>query len=258
MNSNSEFSFLDTECLQMMQGPSAKPLSHQQGTAQPFYPIFTSSPTSASYKRPIFQEKESSNTRKPLEKTNASQHREQQQSSSAHKESEVSCLGSAVSSENKVERCNLALESSTITPSPSCEREPASADNPNEDEIDEDQTIFFTPELFEGEGDECSPQKETQSPPRMVLEAESSALLVEELCFEQVEVQGGASAFDRRHAFSVSKERTELSQGQRDQIIEKQDRQTGSRLHRLSRSRQMVSSPPTGNLQPRHSQQEIL
>lgn len=254
----------------MMQGPSAEPLSRQKRTAQPVYPIFTSSPTSASFKRPIFKDKVPGNTRQHLETTNPSQHNVQQQSSSAQKESEVSCFGFAVSSENKVEPCNLALGPSTITTPPCCERERASADNPNEDEMDEDQTIFFTPELFEGKGDEGSPQKETQSPPKMVLEAESSALLMEEiLCSEQVEGQGEASASDRESAFSVSKVSTELSQEQRDEIIEEkqdeegvqvdnQSRQTGSRLHRLSRSRQKVSSPPTGNLQPRHSQQEIL
>lgn len=253
-----------------MQSPSAEPFSCQKRTPLPVYPIFTSSPTSASFKRPVFKDKVSSKTRQHLETTNPSQHQVKQQSSSATKESGVSCLGIAdVSSENKVEPCSLVLEPSALTSPPTFEREPASADNPSEDEMDEDQTIFFTPELFEGEGDECSPQKTTQSPPKMVLGAQSSALLVEKHPSNKAEVQGEASAFDRQSVSSVDRESAELLKGQIYEIKEeKQDeegvqvdnrgRQAGSRLHRLSRPRQKVSSLPTGNLQPIHSEQEKI
>lgn len=244
-----------------MQSPPAEPLSHQKRTAQPVYPIFTSSPISTSFKRPIFKEKTPSNTNQHLETTNYSEHKMQHQISSTQKETGVSSLkqGDAnVSSENKVHPRNLTLEPSTVTNPPSCESESPSADNPNE-EVEEDQTIFFTPELFEGEGDEGSPLKETESPARMVLGADSSALLSEELfCSEQAQGQGEASAFDRQSAISVSKESTELSQGQTHEIIgqkqgeegvlvDNQSRKTGSRLCRLSRSRQKVPSTPTGN-----------
>lgn len=177
--------------------------------------------------------------------------------SSPHKKAEVACLKhGAPNSEIEVDLNSMALEPSAVITSSSCESEPPLADNPDEDEEPEDQTIFFTPELFEDEGDEGSPQEEkkTKSPPRM----ESPTLLSEELFgLEQAQRQGQASAFDGQSAISVSEENTELSHIQKEEIrghkqveteqLDNQSRQTDSRLRRLSRSRHKALSSPTGN-----------
>ncbi|XP_044057768.1 Fanconi anemia group J protein isoform X2 [Siniperca chuatsi] len=244
------------ECLKTMHSPPTEPILHQKKPGQPLYHIFTSSPVSTCFKKPIFTAP--SNSSQHLETSNHSELKEKQQISSPQKKTEAACLKQEAgdsANEIKVEPHNLALKPSTVTTAPSCEREPPSADNPDEDEEDEDQTVFFTPELFEDEG---SPQKETKtkSPPRMVLGAESLALLSEEpFGFEQA--QGQASAFDGQSAISVSKDNTQLSQGQKKEIrgqkqgeeeeqVENQSRLTGSRPCRLSRSRQKAPSTPTG------------
>ncbi|XP_035857205.1 Fanconi anemia group J protein isoform X2 [Sander lucioperca] len=245
------------ERLNTMHSPSAEPLSHQKRTARPLYHIFTSSPISTSFKKPIFKGKGPSSVSQHLETSNHSVPNDKQQISSPQKKTEATCLKQGAedsSSEIQVEPHNLALDPSPVTSPPCC-------DNPDEDEEEEeDQTIFFTPELFEGEGNEGSPQKDVKpkSPPRMGLGAESPALLSEELFgSEQARGQEQASAFDGQIAISVSKESTELSKGQEEEIIEQkqgeggeqvdnQSRQTGSRLRRLSRSRQKAPSTPSG------------
>ncbi|XP_027136219.1 Fanconi anemia group J protein isoform X3 [Larimichthys crocea] len=245
------------EYLKMMHSPPVEPLSHQKkGKAQPLYHIFTSSPISTRFKKPIFKEKMPSDSRQQVETSNHSEHKEKQQISSPQQKTEAACLEQEApdsSSEFKVEPHNMAPEPATVTVSPRCESEPPSAHNPDEDEEDEDQTVFFSPELFEGDDNEGSPHKEAdaESPPRM----ESPALLSEELLgSEQAQGQGQSSAFDGQSAVSVSKESTELSQGQNQEIrgqkqgeeVDDQNRQTNRRLHRLSRSRQKVPSTSSG------------
>ncbi|XP_032364148.1 Fanconi anemia group J protein isoform X2 [Etheostoma spectabile] len=242
------------EWLNTMHSPSAEPPSPQKRTAQPLYHIFTSSPISTSFKKPIFKRIGPSSFSQHLETSNHLGHNEKQQISSPQKKTEATCLKQGAedsSSEIQVEPNNLALDPSPVT-FPPC------YDNPDEEE--EDQTIFFTPELFDGEGNEGSPQKDrkTKSPPRMGLGAESPALLSEELFgSEQARGQEQASDFDGQIAISVTKESTELSQGQEEKMIEQnvgeegeqadnQSRQTGSRLRRLSRSRQKAPSTPSG------------
>lgn len=253
------FCFLDAEWLKTMHSPPAEPLSRQKRTGQPLYHIFTSSPISTCFKKPIFKEKAPSNSSQHLESSNHAEHREKQQISSPQNQAEAACLKQEAgdnSSEIKVEPHNLALEPFTATTPPNGESESPSADNPDEDVEDEDQTVFFTPELFDGEGDEGSPQKETKtkSPPRKVL---GLALLSEEL-FGSEQAQGQASAFDGQSAILGSKDSTELSQGQKEEIrgqkqgeeeeqVDNQSRQSGSRLRRLSRSRQKAPSTHTGN-----------
>lgn len=196
-------------------------------------------------------------TRLPLETTNSPQHTVQH-ISTTQKDTDVSCLKQGfadVSSENQVEPCSLAQEPSTVTTPSSCESGPPLADNPNEEEMDEDQTIFFTPELFEGEEDEGSTQKETESPSRMILGTGLSALLSEEPFYsEQAEGQGETSAFDRHSDISVSEMSTELSEGHKIRRrseegaqVDNHSKQTGSRLHRLSKSRPKFPSTPAGN-----------
>lgn len=245
--------FLDAGCLKTVHSPPAEPLLHPKRTAQPLDHIFTSSPISTSFRKPIFNVKTPSNSSQHLETSNHSENKENQQISSPQIKTEATCLKQGApdsSSEIKVEPNNL--EPSTVTTPPDCESEPPSAANPDEDEDEEDgdQTVFFTPELFDCESNEGNPQKETQtkSPPRM----KSPVLLSEEL-LEHAQAQGQASAFDGQGAISVSEESTELSQGQKEgeegEPVDNQSRQTDNWLHRLSRSRQKAPSTPTGNWQ---------
>ncbi|XP_070762033.1 Fanconi anemia group J protein [Enoplosus armatus] len=240
------------EPLKSMHSPPAEPLSHQRRTGQPLYHIFASSPISTCFKKAIFKEKAASNSSQHLETSNHPEHKEKQLISSPPKQTEAAFLKQGAgdsSNEINVAPNNLALKPSTVTTPPSCESEPPPADKPDEDEEDEDQTVFFTPELFEGESNEGSPQKETESPPRMVSGPEILALLSEECCGSEQ-----ASAFDGQSAVSISKDSTELSQGQKqgeeeeEEQVDNQSRQAGSRFRRLSRSRQKAPSPstPTG------------
>lgn len=241
------------DCLKTMCSP---PAERQKRTAQPLYHIFTSRPSSTCFKKPIFKERRPNNSSQHLEIFNQSEHNDKQQTSSPQRKTETACLKQVApdsSSEIKVEPHNLTLELSKVTAPPSCESEPPSADSPaeDEDEEDEDQTVFFTPELFEGEDNIGSPQKETKtkSPPRM----ESPTLLSEEHCWSE---RGQASAFEGQNAISVSEESKELSrgeeitgqmQGEEGEQVNTQSRQTQSRLHRLSRSKQIAPSSTAGN-----------
>lgn len=235
----------------MLNSSTAEP---QKTTSRPLYSIFTSSPISTNFKRPIFKDKTPSTPSQQLEIPSHFEEKENQPISSLPLKSDALSFkqGSAnTSSENIVQPCSLARESSTVKTPPSCESERPSADNSDDD----DQTVFFTPELFEGEG---SPQKEAEeeSPQRVVLEAESPPPLSEELLGSE-QAQGQGSAFDGQSAISVSKQITELSQGQNEEIRgqkqgeegeegETQSWQTGSKLCRLSRSRQKAPCAPTG------------
>uniref|UniRef100_UPI0037E8D14F Fanconi anemia group J protein n=1 Tax=Semicossyphus pulcher TaxID=241346 RepID=UPI0037E8D14F len=228
------------ECLQTIHSPAAAPTSHQKSKAQPLYSIFTSSPISTRFKKPIFKDKTPNNSNQHVETSNHCEHGEKQQISAPEKPTEAA---PNCSSEIKI---SLSVE----TP-PSCGSEPHSAEDADEDE--EDQTAFFTPELFEEEENEGSPQRETKSPPRM----ESPVLLSEELsACEQTKERGQALVFNGQSESSVSKERAELSQGQKEeaekrgeeeQKVENQSSQAESRLRRLSRSRQKAPSTPAGN-----------
>ncbi|XP_008274661.1 Fanconi anemia group J protein [Stegastes partitus] len=248
------------ERLKTLRVPPAEPLSRQKTTAQSLFPIFTSSPISTSFKKPIFKKRAPGNSSQHLETSSHCEDKENHQISSPPLKTEGVCLkqeAGNISSEINVESSSRAPEPSAVTAPPRCKSETTTADDSGED--DEDQTIFFTPELFEEEGDNGSPQKEVraESPPWMVFGTESPALLSEEL-FGSEQAQGQASGFDGQSAISVSKESTELSQGQKEEIrgqkqgeereeVETQSRQTGSRLHRLSRSKQKAPCTPTGN-----------
>lgn len=140
-----------------------------------------------------------------------------------------------------------------VTTPPSFESESPVPANCADDDADE--SVFYTPELFE---DEASPQKENPvSPPRADPGPESSAPPAKEL-FESKRTQ------ELTTTVSVSEQSTALSQGQKEGIElpkqsekgvedETQSRQKGSRPHRLSRSRQRVSFSQTGNHQPGHA-----
>ncbi|KAK2847523.1 hypothetical protein Q5P01_010522 [Channa striata] len=217
------------ESSKTVQSPPAEQLSDQKRKTQSLFHIFTSSPR---FKRPVFKGNGPSNTSQNSHRTNDSEYKVQAQSSSAQKETEASCVGRGaadMSTEIDEGPHSVMEEPSTVTTPPIGESGPPSADSrPSEDEVDEDQTIFCTPELFEAEAEEGSPPKETESPPKSRLPAE------ERLCSEQ--------AAEGLSTVSVSKEAAELSERPK----ENQSRQA-DRLRRLSRSRQRVSSTPAGN-----------
>ncbi|XP_038549559.1 Fanconi anemia group J protein [Micropterus salmoides] len=141
----------EKEYLKTIHSPPTKPLVQTPPSKKPMYHIFTSRKTT--------------NGKQLTETANHSEHQKKQHISSTQQKTDVSCLKQGAgdrSTEIKVEPHSLAPKLSPVTP-PSCEREPPSADSQEEDEDEEDQTVFFTPELFEGEGDEGSPQKETKT-----------------------------------------------------------------------------------------------
>ncbi|XP_047450348.1 Fanconi anemia group J protein [Mugil cephalus] len=230
-----------------------RPPSHQKKAAQPLYSIFTPSPVSASLKKPLFNRKPPSGSSQSSETHSQWEDKENHQNSSRLLKTETFCLKQGpgnVSSEAKVEPRCPAPEPPAVPGPPGPEEETPSAGSSEED--DEDQSIFYTPELFEGEADGGGPQAEL--PPGKVLSAESQGSLSEGL-FGSERAQGHASALNGQSAISDRKESAELSQGQEEVIAgqeqgeegeEGETRQAGSKLHRLSRSRQKAPTA-TGN-----------
>lgn len=232
--------FCAAECLKTAHSPTEEPQLHQKRSAQPFYHIFTSSPISSCFKKPIFKVKTSSDSSQHLETSNHSENKENQLISSPQKKSEVD-----TSSKIQVEPPHN-VESSTGTTPPACESEPPSACDLDEEQEDEDQTVFFTPELFEDDSNESSSQKEMwpSASPRS-----ASPVLVSEL-FGLAKAEGQAFGFDGQGAISVSEESTELPQGQKGGIRGLKEGEEGEQVDsqsRLSRSRQNTPSTPTGN-----------
>ncbi|KAM9852814.1 Fanconi anemia group J protein [Aulostomus maculatus] len=137
------------ECQKMMHHPPAEIFCCPKSSAQCLYSIFTSNPVSTCFKKPVFKEKGPSKSSQHLETPHDSKHTEKQHIPFVKMKRE-DCNRS----------CNIKTE--IVAPEPSAETDPLSyerelspAHNPNEE--DEDQTIFFTPELFNGEGEEDSP-----------------------------------------------------------------------------------------------------
>ncbi|XP_040929439.1 Fanconi anemia group J protein isoform X2 [Betta splendens] len=246
------------EPLQKMQTLPAQPHSSQKRPSPPLYPIFCSSPVSTSFKRPIFKEKALCNSKYLNQHSETTSYQSelkvQQQMLVTQEETETHVVKHGkIISENQTEPHKVTAESSTPTTTPGHEGESPAADDENETE---DQSVFFTPELFESKGDESSPLTETEG---LVLGSGGSTLPLEDVfCFEQGHRQQEADRGSRQSAISASEVRMKLSLGQADEMIEREEgqetvpvlnliRRTGSRLCRLSRSRQRSSSTPTGN-----------
>uniref|UniRef100_A0A3Q2ZJI7 DNA 5'-3' helicase n=1 Tax=Kryptolebias marmoratus TaxID=37003 RepID=A0A3Q2ZJI7_KRYMA len=236
----------EAEPLKTLPFAPAKLLSDKRGAAQRLYSIFTCSPISTNFKKPIFKEKTQSDS---------SLH-ERKQMPSPPVSPEALCP------EQRTENSSSEIKKESNNPTtdpPSCESETPSVN----DEDDEDQTIFFTPELFEGEEDEGSPQKENaESTLRFVPKTESPPPLSEEP-FGSEQDHRLATTLDGLASVSVREESTELSQEQKEETREQeqsekggghenQSRQSSKRLHRLSRSRQRVPLTQTGNHQTQH------
>ncbi|XP_038160552.1 Fanconi anemia group J protein [Cyprinodon tularosa] len=218
--------------LKAKQDIPAEPLKTLQSTpaqlltARPPYHIFTSSSGSAAFRKPIFKGKPPDGPPQP----------EGPQASAPPAHPEISSPQPAAGeslSENTAEPNSPAPGVSAVTTPPCSDGgSPAAANASHGD--DDDQTVFYTPELFEDEGDEgepvSSPGSESPAPP---------------------------SEEQTQDAASVSRQSSGISQGQRGDAPtlqlreegeeESQSRQTGSRLHRLSRSRQRASFSQTGN-----------
>lgn len=225
-------SCLVAELLKMRQRPPPKQLF------QPFHHISTFA--DSNFKKPIFKGKPQSDS--------------SHQISSLPLKPDAFCPKQEAgksSGEVRVESSNLAPELSTATGPPNCDNETPSASTSDAD--DEDQSISYSPELFavEGEGDEGSPQRETnaESPSRTFSGIKSPVPMADQPFGSEQ-----ASAFDGQSSVIVIKEGTESSQGKKEEKaeeVETQSRQTGSRVHRLSRSWQRIFSTETGNQQPK-------
>ncbi|XP_014834378.1 PREDICTED: Fanconi anemia group J protein homolog isoform X3 [Poecilia mexicana] len=207
--------------LKGLQSAPAKQLS-----AQHLYHIFTISPTNTNLKMPIFKAKPANCSVRPgaLQISSPPVNLEILHT----KQTDGNCL-----SEN-----TEAPGVSTITTPPGFKSESPVPAKSSDD--DEDKSVFYTPELFEDEGN--LPKENHVSSPRIDPDTERSATPSQEL----------ASVFGEQSVASVSKQSTKLSQGQKEDTEalqqsekteedESQNRQRGSRLHRLSRSRQRVS-----------------
>ncbi|KAM9318620.1 Fanconi anemia group J protein [Pholidichthys leucotaenia] len=244
----------ETERKKMVDSPPAEPLSLLKRTAQPLFPIFTSSSISTCLKKPLFKGKTTNNLLFSNHPDDKESHRLPSSPVKIEVFSPIKVAGSGPS-ETKVE----PLDQAPAAAPPSCKSDHTSAHSPDED--DEDQTVFFTPELFEDEVEEDDVQKDlTAEPPqRMSLVAEDTAPMLEELFgFEEAHGQACISEFEGHSAILVGKESPGLSKGQKsegggEKQAEEgegtvaQSRQTGSRLHRLSRSRQRNSFTTAGN-----------
>ncbi|KAM3616193.1 uncharacterized protein V6R79_014125 [Siganus canaliculatus] len=235
------------ECFKMMHSPPLGPLVHQKKKVQPF-PIFTSSPVATCFRKSIFKGKAPANSSQLQEERRET---EQKDTLPSHlpEEAEAACLKQGTpdgSNDAEVEPC--CVEPSAVTPPIAHQSEPPQEHSPVDDGEDEeeDESIFFTPELYESDASNGSPQKETNTEP-----PPETGIPGETLVCKQAPEQGLGSAFDGHIDVSPCKKGTELSRGQsegeEEEQVHGQGRLTESRIRRLSRTRQRVPSPPTGN-----------
>lgn len=208
----------------MFHSRPAEPLSHRKNeakvplgtTPKPLYNLFTSTPVSTRFKKPIFQTKAPNMDSQRFDPPNCI---ENQENPLIQETRLVSCPGHSAGdgpSGLKVAPPTLIFELSAVAVPGSPERDQPTVDNPSlleADEEEEDQTVFFTPELFEEEEEEeeeGSPQKEVKpkSPHKTVVVSNGTAQVLSEDVFgpEQALKEGNASVFDgeRDSALSVS------------------------------------------------------
>lgn len=226
---------LDAESLKTVDGPSGNSLLQTKRTAQPLNHIFTGGQTSSPLRKPIFKAKTSSNSDQPVETSSHLESISNRQRSPPQERTGASCPKQETSNGSS----EIKEEPFTVTSPPGCESEAPSADISDENEEDEDVTVFFTPELFEDESNEGSPHKETNT--KSPIKSENLVLLSEELVQEPGQVPASN--------LSVREEGSELSQGQEDKEEEEEEEgkhsqksQPHSCFLKLSRS-----SSPTGN-----------
>ncbi|KAK1785995.1 hypothetical protein P4O66_017747 [Electrophorus voltai] len=223
-----------------LRGNEADPLS----TARPVLSLFTSTPVSARYRTPIFQSKDSSKS----------------VDNSANLAGISHCAVPAVDQAVTVQAGGVAEDGQSATPAdPSPSSPDLSPVNTPGEVQDEDQSIFYTPELFEAEEDEEDEEVavELQAPLKMDLPpplTEASVLPSEDLsgsaqsprrtCSASADLKGGDEG---PHRDCVSPKRVRESPSRAEQAERRcstgsetraTQRQPSSRSHRLSRSRQ--------------------
>lgn len=220
--------------------PPAAPLLNPKARA--VYHMFTSSPVGTSLKKPIFNRKPPSDSGPRLEMSDL-EDKEGQEMASSSKDVEAGVIKPEVPDTFR-EGEEKTDAGAAFSP---CEEEPPGAPGSGED--DEDQTIFFTPELFEETNSDGSPHTEAtpEPPPGPRGPAASSDELFEK-------VQGGASTTGER---PISESERKKPEGEREGIRGQKEGVEGGQvdnqsrkpewLHRASRSRQKVPSSPTGN-----------
>lgn len=262
-----KLSFLNADCQKTVGRRQAEPLSHQNSEAkvpvgptasQPLYKLFTSTPISTCFKKPIFKARMPDNADQHFDPSDISEGKENQENSPTQERRQAPCFAQSAgdaSSEMKVSPNIVVPEPSTVTTPPSCER--GSGDGSDDEE--EDMTVFFTPELFEDEEGEGSPQNEgeTDSPPRTILGSDSPSLLdgQRDSGPSVIEDRAGlehTTRHDREQNGPKSNDQAPETkgekQGEEEEQVEGQSRQKASRLHRLSRSKQKAPSTPSGKL----------
>lgn len=119
------------------------------------------------------------------------------------------------------------------------------------DEDEEDQSIFFTPELFEVEEDAESSQVNLNTKP--VSKTPPIMGSPEKLSEDTPRLASAWNDQSRRGLELTQEQGAEVrrqEQSQKLEEVETPGRQAGSRLHRLSRSRQKLTSTQTGNQTP--------
>ncbi|XP_011481284.1 Fanconi anemia group J protein isoform X1 [Oryzias latipes] len=234
-----------TELQKIPRSPPPEQIPHLSTASPPFYNIFTSSAAGTVFKKPIFISKIPPSSQKeileapplPVKPENFCQEQEAE-----------TCSG-----EVRGESADPCAELPVVAALTKYENETPPTTTSDEDE--EDQSIFFTPELFEGEGDAEGPQANVDTKPVSSNSpiTGSPERLSEEL-FGSEEAPRLVSALNEQ-----SKRGSELTQEQGAEVrrqeqsekleeVETPGRQTGSRLHRLSRSRQRLSSTHTGGV----------
>ncbi|XP_061574680.1 Fanconi anemia group J protein [Cololabis saira] len=183
-------------------GPLAMLQSPPAGHLPPQPPMHISTFISSNFKKPIFNVKPPGDSSRP----------ESRQTSFLPLKPEAFGLKQGPgksSSETSAESTNLVPEPATATDPPTCDDGTPVENTCDED--DEDQTVFFTPELFEEDGGEGSPQKETNPVSPSKTSLESPALVSGELLGSQ-QVPGLASFSGGQ--ILVRKEGDERLQGQ--------------------------------------------
>lgn len=204
--------------------PAELPLPPKVGAVRPVYHIFTSSPVRTSLKKPIFKGTSAPNCSLHLE-TSVCEDKERKKTTSSSKEA------GAGSTKQEAPDTFIEVEKKRVAEPalPDCGDESPSA--PKADEEDEDQTIFFTPELFEVNDNDNNLQNGTPSEtqPRT-----RSPDVLSQQVQGQVSFNGQSSVSERRKP-----------QGEKEGV--EGGRKTDSCLLWMSKSRQKVLPDLPGN-----------
>uniref|UniRef100_A0A3B3BVC5 DNA 5'-3' helicase n=1 Tax=Oryzias melastigma TaxID=30732 RepID=A0A3B3BVC5_ORYME len=224
------------ESLKIPRSPPAEQIPHQSRTSKPYYRIFTPRATDTGFKKPIF-----------ISKIPSSSQHEILQAPPLPMTSETFCQkqeAEICSGEISGEPADLCAELPMLA---SSEDETPPATTSDEDE--EDQSIFFTPELFEVEEDAESSQVNLNTKP--VSKTPPIMGSPEKLSEDTPRLASAWNDQSRRGLELTQEQGAEVrrqEQSQKLEEVETPGRQAGSRLHRLSRSRQKLTSTQTGGM----------